>query len=140
MAEEAPLRRREWRPGPGAGRTGLRLGRVLVLTEPLPPRVWGYAGSVAWGCGRTEAWPAPGPRGKSGSAVHKTSMEPWAPAEPAGSPVILEERLNLLPALNLRQELPPPRVSKSFLSTSQARPIPSDLGTRNPSSPAGARV
>ncbi|XP_052040036.1 sperm-associated antigen 4 protein isoform X2 [Apodemus sylvaticus] len=36
--------------------------------------------------------------------------------EPSGSPVVLEEQLNLLPILDLRQEMPPPRVSKSFLS------------------------
>lgn len=66
--------------------------------------------------------------------VHKTSMEPWALAEPSGSPAVLEEQLNLLPILDLRQEMPPPPVSKSFLSTSQANPIPLDFGTRNPSS------
>lgn len=64
--------------------------------------------------------------------VHKTSMVPWALAEPSGSSVVLEEQLNLLPILDLRQEMPTPRVSKSFLSTSQASPIPSDLGTQNP--------
>lgn len=66
--------------------------------------------------------------------MHKTSMEPWALAEPSGPHIVLEEQLNLLPILDLRQEMPPPRVSKSFLSMSQASPIPSDLSTRNPSS------
>lgn len=59
-------------------------------------------------------------------------MEPWALTEPSGSSVLLEEQLNLLPIRDLRQEMPTPRVSKSFLSTSQASPIPSDLGTQNP--------
>ncbi|KAH0515678.1 Sperm-associated antigen 4 protein [Microtus ochrogaster] len=43
-------------------------------------------------------------------------MEPWAPAEPGESSAVLEEQLNLLPALDLRQEMPPTRMSKSFLS------------------------
>ncbi|XP_031228326.1 sperm-associated antigen 4 protein isoform X3 [Mastomys coucha] len=33
-----------------------------------------------------------------------------------GSSCVLEEQLSLLPILDLRQEMPPPRVSKSFLS------------------------
>lgn len=36
--------------------------------------------------------------------------------QPAGSPAGLEEHLGFLPALDLRQEMPTPRVSKSFLS------------------------
>lgn len=40
-------------PCPAAPR--LRLGRVLLLTEAFLPWVWGCAGSVAWGCGGTEA-------------------------------------------------------------------------------------
>ncbi|XP_054322524.1 sperm-associated antigen 4 protein isoform X5 [Pongo pygmaeus] len=37
-------------------------------------------------------------------------------SEPTGSPVVSEEPLDLLPTLDLRQEMPPPRVFKSFLS------------------------
>ncbi|XP_036039002.1 sperm-associated antigen 4 protein isoform X3 [Onychomys torridus] len=40
----------------------------------------------------------------------------WRGNQPAGSPAGLEEQLSLLPALDLRQEMPAPRVSKSFLS------------------------
>ncbi|XP_051044219.1 sperm-associated antigen 4 protein isoform X2 [Phodopus roborovskii] len=36
--------------------------------------------------------------------------------EPCGSSAVLEEQLNLIPSLNLRQEIPPAQVSKSFLS------------------------
>ncbi|XP_025788096.1 sperm-associated antigen 4 protein isoform X2 [Puma concolor] len=40
----------------------------------------------------------------------------WRGNQPAGSPVVSEEQFDLLPTLDLRQEMPPPRVSKSFLS------------------------
>ncbi|XP_077907811.1 sperm-associated antigen 4 protein isoform X4 [Ictidomys tridecemlineatus] len=43
----------------------------------------------------------------------------WAPLrcwQPTESPVVSEEPLDLLSTLDLRQEMPPPRVSKSFLS------------------------
>ncbi|XP_008760633.1 sperm-associated antigen 4 protein isoform X3 [Rattus norvegicus] len=40
----------------------------------------------------------------------------WRGNQPSGSPAVLEEQLNLLPILDLRQEMPPPPVSKSFLS------------------------
>ncbi|XP_012866239.1 PREDICTED: sperm-associated antigen 4 protein isoform X1 [Dipodomys ordii] len=42
----------------------------------------------------------------------------WAPTELAEPPVVSEEQqqLDLLSTLDLRQEIPPPRVSKSFLS------------------------
>ncbi|CAK7320231.1 Sperm-associated antigen 4 protein [Vulpes lagopus] len=40
----------------------------------------------------------------------------WRGNQPAGSPVVSEEQLDLLSTLDLRQEMPPPRVSKSFLS------------------------
>lgn len=74
----------------------------------------------------------PGPGGKCGTAVPKTSMEPWAPAEPGESPAVLDEQLNLLPALDLRQEMPPTRMSKSFLSTNQDSPILSNLALGTP--------
>lgn len=59
-------------------------------------------------------------------------MEPWAPTEPCGSSSVLEEQLNRIPNLDLRQDMPPAPVSKSFLSTSQTNPIPSDLAPRTP--------
>ncbi|XP_058989366.1 sperm-associated antigen 4 protein isoform X5 [Mustela lutreola] len=40
----------------------------------------------------------------------------WRGNQPAGSPVASEEQLDLLSTLDLRQEMPPPRVSKNFLS------------------------
>ncbi|XP_034497217.1 sperm-associated antigen 4 protein isoform X5 [Ailuropoda melanoleuca] len=40
----------------------------------------------------------------------------WRGNQPAGSPVVSEEQLDLLSTLDLRQEIPPPRVSKNFLS------------------------
>lgn len=43
-------------------------------------------------------------------------MEPWAPTEPCGSSSVLEEQLNRIPNLDLRQDMPPAPVSKSFLS------------------------
>lgn len=47
----------------------------------------------------------------------KPQWSPWTPTEPAGSPVVSEEQLDLHSTLDRRQEIPPPRLSKSFLST-----------------------
>lgn len=66
--------------------------------------------------------PASGSRGKSEPAVRKAQWSPWAPAEPAGSPVVSEEQFNLLSTLDLRQEMQSPRVVKSFLSRCPASP------------------
>uniref|UniRef100_A0ABI7ZW92 SUN domain-containing protein n=1 Tax=Felis catus TaxID=9685 RepID=A0ABI7ZW92_FELCA len=52
----------------------------------------------------------PGPGEPEGRRARGSSCEP------AGSPVVSEEQFDLLPTLDLRQEMPPPRVSKSFLS------------------------
>ncbi|XP_006865785.1 PREDICTED: sperm-associated antigen 4 protein-like [Chrysochloris asiatica] len=46
----------------------------------------------------------------------RPQWSPWALAEPAGSPVVPEEQLDLLPTVDLSQEMPTQRVSKSFLS------------------------
>lgn len=48
----------------------------------------------------------------------------WRGNQPAGSPVVSEEQFDLLSTLDLRQEMPTPRVSKSFLSMRQASPNP----------------
>ncbi|XDB56713.1 PREDICTED: sperm-associated antigen 4 protein isoform X3 [Capra hircus] len=40
----------------------------------------------------------------------------WRGNQPAGSSAVSEEQLDLLPILDLRQEMPSPQVSKSFLS------------------------
>ncbi|XP_043458469.1 sperm-associated antigen 4 protein isoform X1 [Prionailurus bengalensis] len=58
----------------------------------------------------------PGPAERVDLPCARPQWRPWAPAEPAGSPVVSEEQFDLLPTLDLRQEMPPPRVSKSFLS------------------------
>ncbi|XP_058989364.1 sperm-associated antigen 4 protein isoform X3 [Mustela lutreola] len=52
----------------------------------------------------------PGPGEPEGRRARGSSCEP------AGSPVASEEQLDLLSTLDLRQEMPPPRVSKNFLS------------------------
>ncbi|XP_016830480.2 sperm-associated antigen 4 protein isoform X1 [Cricetulus griseus] len=98
-------------PGPELEQPEGRRARGSSCGEPaLSPGVPG--GDTRAGSSR----PAPGPRGKCGSVVHSTSMEPWAPTEPCGSSAVLEEQLNLIPSLDLRQEMPPVRVSKSFLN------------------------
>ncbi|XP_022264818.1 sperm-associated antigen 4 protein isoform X5 [Canis lupus familiaris] len=62
----------------------------------------------------------PGPGEPEGRRARGSSCEP------AGPPVVSEEQLDLLSTLDLRQEMPPPRVSKSFLSMGQASRNPSD--------------
>ncbi|XP_073092784.1 sperm-associated antigen 4 protein isoform X4 [Manis javanica] len=45
------------------------------------------------------------------------ALTSWgAETQPAGSPVVSEEQLDLHSTLDRRQEIPPPRLSKSFLS------------------------
>lgn len=46
----------------------------------------------------------------------RPQWSPWAPAEPAGSPVVSEEQFNLLSTLDLRQEVQSPRAVTGFLS------------------------
>ncbi|KAB0399050.1 hypothetical protein E2I00_004191 [Balaenoptera physalus] len=59
-------------------------------------------------CGHRSAGPEPGePEGRRARG---------SSCEPAGSPGVPEEQLDLLSTLDLRQEIPPPRVSKSFRS------------------------
>ncbi|OWK03360.1 hypothetical protein Celaphus_00007936 [Cervus elaphus hippelaphus] len=58
----------------------------------------------------------PGPGETVGLRCTRPQWSPWAPAEPPGSPAVSEEQLDLLPTLDLRQEMPPPHVSKNFLS------------------------
>ncbi|KAK2109905.1 hypothetical protein P7K49_009651 [Saguinus oedipus] len=65
-----------------------------------------------------------------GPRCARPQWSPSVPAEPTGSPVVSEEPLALLPTLDLRQEMPPPRLSKSFLSTGQA--------CRDPLGPSGS--
>ncbi|XP_052582002.1 sperm-associated antigen 4 protein isoform X3 [Peromyscus californicus insignis] len=60
--------------------------------------------------------PKPAPRSHNGQTACGAATVRGGASEPAGSPAGLEEQLSFLPALDLRQEMPTPRVSKSFLS------------------------
>ncbi|XP_006988328.1 sperm-associated antigen 4 protein isoform X1 [Peromyscus maniculatus bairdii] len=62
------------------------------------------------------SWPKPAPRSHNGQTACGSATVRGGASEPAGSPAGLEEQLGFLPALDLRQEMPTPRVSKSFLS------------------------
>ncbi|EFB21644.1 hypothetical protein PANDA_004538, partial [Ailuropoda melanoleuca] len=74
----------------------------------------GVPGGTTW-AGSSRQKPAPGSHNVDLPCA-RPQWRPWAPAEPAGSPVVSEEQLDLLSTLDLRQEIPPPRVSKNFLS------------------------
>lgn len=118
VSQSDHLGRAEPRPTTGGGTSiaGVPEGRGLggAAVGPKPERLpASWAGELASGS-----------RGKNEPAVRKAQWSPWAPAEPAGSPVVSEERFNLLSTLDLRQEMRSPRVFKSFLSTCQARPDP----------------
>ncbi|XP_058894103.1 sperm-associated antigen 4 protein [Kogia breviceps] len=58
----------------------------------------------------------PGPRSHNGPTACGAATVRGGASEPAGSPGVPEEQLDLLSTLDLRQEIPTPRVSKSFLS------------------------
>ncbi|XP_041526587.1 sperm-associated antigen 4 protein isoform X2 [Microtus oregoni] len=60
--------------------------------------------------------PKPAPRSHNGQTACGAATVRGGASEPGESPEVLEEQLNLLPALDLRQEMPPTRMSKSFLS------------------------
>ncbi|XP_050006629.1 sperm-associated antigen 4 protein isoform X4 [Alexandromys fortis] len=60
--------------------------------------------------------PKPAPRSHNGQTACGAATVRGGASEPGESPVVLDEQLNLLPALDLRQEMPPTRMSKSFLS------------------------
>nr|XP_048287538.1 sperm-associated antigen 4 protein [Myodes glareolus] len=60
--------------------------------------------------------PKPAPRSHKGQTACGAATVRGGASEPGESPADLEEQLDLLPALDLRQEMPPTRVSKSFLS------------------------
>ncbi|XP_038186942.1 sperm-associated antigen 4 protein [Arvicola amphibius] len=60
--------------------------------------------------------PKPAPRSHNGQTACGAATVRGGASEPGESPAVLEEQLNLLPALDLRQEMPPTQVSKSFLS------------------------
>ncbi|KAM5245668.1 sperm-associated antigen 4 protein [Ctenodactylus gundi] len=60
--------------------------------------------------------PKPAPRRHSGRTACGAATVRGGASEPAGSPVVPGEQLDLPPTLDLRQEMPAPMVSKSFLS------------------------
>lgn len=57
---------------------------------------------------------------EAGASEPQLADSLWRGNQPTGSPAVSEEPLDLLPTLDLRQEMPPSRVFKSFLSTGQA--------------------
>ncbi|XP_045430240.1 sperm-associated antigen 4 protein isoform X13 [Pipistrellus kuhlii] len=60
--------------------------------------------------------PGGAPRSHSAPTAEGAATLRGGASEPAGSPVVSEEQFHLLAALDLRQEMQPPRVFKSFLS------------------------
>ncbi|XP_028744800.1 sperm-associated antigen 4 protein isoform X1 [Peromyscus leucopus] len=88
-----------------------RRTRGSSCAEPsLSPEV---SGGAPWA---GSSWPKPAPRSHNGQTACGSATVRGGASEPAGSPAGLEEQLSFLPALDLRQEMPTPRVSKSFLS------------------------
>uniref|UniRef100_A0A8C8YPU3 Sperm associated antigen 4 n=1 Tax=Prolemur simus TaxID=1328070 RepID=A0A8C8YPU3_PROSS len=94
--------------GPGPGEAEGRRARGSSCGEPALNA--GVPGGTTW-AGSSRQKPAP--RTYNG----QTACGAATVREPAESPVVSEERLDLLSTLDLRQEMPTPRVSKSFLST-----------------------
>ncbi|XP_015360295.1 sperm-associated antigen 4 protein isoform X4 [Marmota marmota marmota] len=73
------------------------------------------------GLPRGPTWPGrsrqkPASRSHKGQTACGAATVRGGASEPTESPVVSEEPLDLLSTLDLRQEMPPPRVSKSFLS------------------------
>uniref|UniRef100_A0A8C6GEQ8 Sperm associated antigen 4 n=1 Tax=Mus spicilegus TaxID=10103 RepID=A0A8C6GEQ8_MUSSI len=97
--------------GPELGEPEGRRARGSSCGEPaLSP---GMPGGDTWaGSSR----PKLAPRSHNGQTACGAATVRGGASEPSGSSVVLEEQLNLLPILDLRQEMPTPRVSKSFLS------------------------
>nr|XP_014590612.2 sperm-associated antigen 4 protein isoform X1 [Equus caballus] len=58
----------------------------------------------------------PAPRSHTGRTACGAATVRGGASELAGSPIVSEEQLDLLSTLDLRQEMPPPRVSRSFLN------------------------
>ncbi|VFV17005.1 Hypothetical predicted protein [Lynx pardinus] len=97
--------------GPGPGEPEGRRARGSSCGEPvLSAGVPG--GTTCAGSPRQK----PAPRSHKGPTACGAATVRGGASEPAGSPVVSEEQSDLLPTLDLRQEMPPPRVSKSFLS------------------------
>ncbi|XP_058418794.1 sperm-associated antigen 4 protein isoform X1 [Diceros bicornis minor] len=97
--------------GPGPGEPKGRRARGSSCGEPALSA--GVSGGTKWtGSSRQK----PAPRSHDGRTACGAATVRGGASEPAGSPVVSEEQLDLLSTLDLRQEMPSPRVSKSFLS------------------------
>ncbi|XP_058989362.1 sperm-associated antigen 4 protein isoform X2 [Mustela lutreola] len=97
--------------GPGPGEPEGRRARGSSCGEPALSA--GVPGGTTW-AGSSRQKPAP--RSHNGQTACGAATVRGGASEPAGSPVASEEQLDLLSTLDLRQEMPPPRVSKNFLS------------------------
>ncbi|KAK2509964.1 hypothetical protein MC885_004329 [Smutsia gigantea] len=96
-------------PGLSAGVPG---GTTRVRSSGQKPVPRSHNALTAWGAETREE------RGlgeRVGLRCAKPQWSPWTPTEPAGSPVASEEQLDHLSTLDRRQ-MPPWRLSKSFLS------------------------
>ncbi|XP_011376635.1 sperm-associated antigen 4 protein isoform X3 [Pteropus vampyrus] len=97
--------------GPGPGEPEGRRTQGSSCGEPaLSSEV---PGGTTW-AGSSRQKPAP--RSHNGQTACGAATVRGGASEPAGSPVVSEEQFDLLSTLDLRQEMPTPRVSKSFLS------------------------
>ncbi|XP_031998941.1 sperm-associated antigen 4 protein isoform X1 [Hylobates moloch] len=97
--------------GPGPGEPEGRRARGPSCGEPALSA--GVPGGTTW-AGSSQQKPAP--RSHNWQTACGAATVRGGASEPTGSPVVSEEPLDLLPTLDLRQEMPPPRVFKSFLS------------------------
>nr|XP_007961628.1 sperm-associated antigen 4 protein isoform X2 [Chlorocebus sabaeus] len=97
--------------GPGPGDPEGRGARGPSCGEPAlsagVPRGTTWAGSSRQ---------KPAPRSHNWQTACGAATVRGGASEPTGSPAVSEEPLDLLPTLDLRQEMPPSRVFKSFLS------------------------
>ncbi|XP_030742900.1 LOW QUALITY PROTEIN: sperm-associated antigen 4 protein [Echinops telfairi] len=98
-------------PGPGPGEP--EGGRARGSSSGEPALSSGAPGGTVW-AGSSRQKPAP--RSHKGPTACGAATVRGGASEPAGSPVAPEEQLDLLPTLELRQEMPTSRVSKSILS------------------------
>ncbi|XP_054398199.1 sperm-associated antigen 4 protein isoform X3 [Pongo abelii] len=97
--------------GTGPGEPEGRRARGPSCGEPALSA--GVPGGTTW-AGSSQQKPAP--RSHNWQTACGAATVRGGASEPTGSPVVSEEPLDLLPTLDLRQEMPPPRVFKSFLS------------------------
>ncbi|XP_068843894.1 sperm-associated antigen 4 protein isoform X1 [Capricornis sumatraensis] len=97
--------------GPGPGEPEGRRARGSSCGEPALSA--GVPGGTTWaGSSRQKQ----APRSHNGQTACGAATVRGGASEPAGSSAVSEEQLDLLPILDLRQEMPSPQVSKSFLS------------------------